>query len=506
MPPPPAAPQKNYLLVTLLGSFWNILQFIVSFVVAITISILLTRHFAPNDYGLYAYVTWFSSIMLMIFNLGILSTVQTWVPKFFFTNQLPKAAFIARKLFTAQVLILGGGLVALIPLIFVWHRFVTFPPKIFTMLMLINLVPMFASILNIFLSTLLVSLQRFKKAVLIYIAGQLLLLTAAIIVTTQHWGLLGLLLMTGFVQVVMFVLFFYFSRDIFTKTIATWQDTGEIKKIISFSGWAYASTFLQAVIWDKSEFFFLGKYHVGRAVAVYGIAYTLANMVTTVLEPILSVFSTILSELVAKQDWDRIRLIIRLCAKYVSLLLLPLTTLAYALSTYVIRWVYGPEYLLVAAVFPVLLLSTTMSRIFSPAWAIPTYMHDLRRFVSRIAIFAPINIILDFLLIPRYGVWGATIANVATQLLALLYYSRFVQRYGLQLFTADFLKVVGLNAVFFMVIALSVHPTESFLQSCIISLISLMFYAIIAYKKLINQEDRQLIINSIRTVRQRPAN
>lgn len=503
MSTPSKTPQKNYLLVTLLGSFWNVIQLVTSFAIAIIVSILLTRHFHAYTYGLYAYLNWFSSVMLLILNFGIVATVQTWIPKYYFTDQLPRAAFIARKLFRTQGLILLVGLVGMIPLLLVWHNFVTFPSGLFTTLMLVNLLPMLMNIMNVFLSTLLVSLQRFKRAVLIYITGQFLILAAAILVVNINLQLLGLLLLMGIISFITMILFLYACRDVLRKTSSTWTDDSEAKKLIGFSGWAYLSTFLQTIIWDKSEFFFLGKFRTGNAVAIYGIAYTLANMVTTVFEPVISVFTTVLSELVAKNDWDRIRLIIRLCSKYVSLLLLPLVSLAYALSHYVIRFVYGQEFLLVASIFPVLLFSTTLNRIFAPAWAIPQYMHDLKRFVSRIAIFAPLNIALDIILIPKFGVWGATLANVITQVSALSYFGFFVRRYHLRLFTMDFLKIIFLNAILFGLIFVTIKQQGSFTRSFIVCVTGILLYGLIVIKKFITPEDRQLITNSIQAVRNR---
>lgn len=491
------SPKKNYLLTTLLGSFWNVLQFITSFIVATTVSILLTRHFGSSTYGLFAYLSWFSSIVVLAMNFGLLTTVQTWVPKYYFTGELSRAAFIARKLLKAQSLVILAGLVLLVPAIFIWHKFVTFSPHQFTTLMLINLLPMIAGILDIFFSTLLVAIQRFRQAVLIYITGQVLILFSVIIVVTGHLQIKGLLLLLGAANMAMLILFIRASRDVLRQIVSEWTGPSETKKIMSFSGWAYINIILTAVIWDKSEFFFLGKFHSGTALAVYGIAYTLSTMVTTVLDPIISVFTTMLAELVAKKDWERIRFIMRMCSKYVSLLLLPLVTLAYALSHFVVRLVYGPEFIMVASIFPVLLLSITLNRIFAPAWSIPQYMHDLKKIVPRNVVVAILNITLDILLIAKYGVWGAVLANVITQIAALTYFALFMRRYGLYLFTREYFRILAINVVFFGLVFLTVNRQTTLGLSLSIGLVGLALYAYIAYKKFFSAEDRLLLKNSI---------
>jgi O-antigen/teichoic acid export membrane protein len=500
----PAAPaKKNYLLATLLGSFWNVLQFITSFGVGIVVSILLTRHFGTNTFGFYSYLNWFSSIIILCLNFGIQTTLQTWVPKYYFTGELPRASTIARQLLKIQGVILAAGVVVLIPLVFIWHRFVSFPPHLFTILMLVNLVPMLTSMFNIFLSTLLVSLQRFKESVLIIVTGQLLTLVSALLVVIFHFQILGLLILLSIVNVTMLVLFIARSRDILRADKGRGSENPEVKKMLKFSGWAYINIILSAVIWDKSEFFFLGKYHVGKAIAIYGIAYTLSILVTTILDPIVSVFTTMLSELVAKRDWDRVRLIIHTFAKYVSILLLPCITLAFALSKYVINIVYGPEYILVASIFPVLLLSSVLVRIFAPAWSIPNYMHDLNKIVPRNLLVALLNISLDIILIPRYGIWGATIANVATQLVAIAYFGFFMRRYQFRLFTKEYFKILILNVALFLAVALALYLRKELIVAVLTCAFGIMIYITIIYKKFFNLTDRQLILNSIITIKNR---
>lgn len=500
----PATPaKKNYLLATLLGSFWNVLQFIISFGVSIAVSILLTRHFGAETFGLYSYLNWFSSIVILVVNFGIQTTLQTWIPKYYFTGDKPHAAAIARKLLKLQGVILAVGIFILIPIVFIWHNFVSFPPKIFTLLMLVNIVPMLTSMINIFLSTLLVSMQKFKESVVIIITGQLLTLAATILVITFNFHVLGLLILIGLVNGIMLALFFIKCRSILKKNPDDVTNKTETNKILRFSGWAYVNVILSAVIWDKSEFFFLGKYSVGKALAIYGIAYTLSIMVTTILDPIISVFTTMLSELVAKQDWERIRYIIRVFSKYVSLLLLPCITLAYALGQFVIRIVYGEEYALVASIFPILLLSSVLVRVFAPAWSIPNYMHDLNKIVPRNIAIAILNILLDIILIPKYGIWGATIANVTTQLIAISYFGFFMRRYKFQLFTKEYFQILALNAAFFILIALAVRTYPSLTHVVLTCTIGALIYIGFVYKTFIKIEDRQLLANTVRVLKNR---
>lgn len=498
-------PQKNYLLTSLVGSFWNIIQFAVTFVVGIIVSILLTRHFGAHTYGLLAYLIWFSTVTQLILNFGLLTTIQTWVPKYYFTDELSQSAFVARQLVKVQFIVILIGLVLLVPLILIWHRFVSFSAPEFTRLMIINILPIVSTILITFFSTLLVALQRFKQSAVVYIIGQVLSLLVVIAIVYFKLGLSSLLLALSAVNCVMLFFFIRASWDILHRLAAEWSGTSGSRALIRFSGWAYGNSIVSTVLWDKSAFFFLGKFQSGKDVAIYGIAYTLAATVSSLLDQVVNVFSTMFAELVAKNDWDRIRLIIRLCAKYVSLLLLPVVTLAYALSPYVVRFVYGSEFLLVASIFPWLLLASLINRVFAPAWSIPQYMDDLRRIVPRNVAVATLNLTLGALLIPRYGVWGAVMATVSTQLVALAYFSFFVRRYHLKLLTSEYAKIVTLNLFFFGLIFLSVKHQATFIQTVAITLVGVIVYVLFVLKKMITPEDRRIFSHSILTLKNRSA-
>lgn len=497
--------KKNYLLTTLQGGFWSVLQFATTFVVGAAVSILLTRYFGAHTYGLLAYLIWFSTVTQLVLNFGLLVTTQTWVPKYYFTGELPRAAYIARQLLRIQLLIALTGVVVLLPLIFFWHRFVSFSSAEFTRLMFINLLPIVSTMFIVFFSTLLVAVQRFKQSSIIYIVGQGLSLITVLATVQFNLGLATLLLLLSGVNLIMILLYLRAGRDILRQMISEWRGESGLKQILRFSGWAYANTILVAVIWDKSAFFFLGKFHSGEVIAIYGIAYTLALTVVSLLDPIVSVLTTMLAELTAKKDWDRIRLIIRLCAKYVSLLLLPLVTLAYALSPYVVQYVYGAEFLMVASIFPWLLLSATVNRVFAPAWSIPQYMHDLNKMVPRNVAVALLNIALDIILIPRLGIWGAVIATVSTQVSALLFFVFFTRRYSLRLITKEYVQVIALNAVFFALVYMLIKHQSPWYQSLAISMSAVIIYGLFVMKMMVSQADRQLFRQAIFMVKHRSA-
>ncbi len=500
-----SGPQKSYLTTTVFGSVWTVLQFVVTFISAIAISVILSRYLGPSKYGLLAYLSWFSTSALLVINFGILTTIQTWVPKLYFTDQQSQAAWITRQLAVAQLVIVGVGAIVLIPLAWQWHRFVSFSPSTFTTLLLLNIVPLLLNVVNAFCSTLLVSIQRFKTATIIIILGQGLALIGAVATALMHWQLFGLLIMLSIANGLLFVVYLWTARDILFQLTRSWSGLAAWSTLLKFSGWAYANILLTVVIWDKSIFFFLGKFQHGHDLAIYGIAYTLSITITGALDPLLTVFSTILAELVAKNDWPRVQLIVRLCAKYVALLLLPLVILSYVISPYIVRLAYGTSFIQVAALVPILLLASTTNKIFVTAWTIPQYKQDLQAVVPRNALVALCTIVLALVLIPRFGVWGAAAASLTTQVLATLMLSLFVRRYKLYVWTKELGGVIILNVVggILVLLPILVHTPKSATQTS--ALVFFLGYIIIVWRYMIGPVDRQLVQQALATLRQRPS-
>lgn len=489
--------QKNYLHISVFGSLWNTLQFLSTGATSFVLSIVLTRYLGANEYGVYAYLNWFSSVIIIFLNFGLTTTVQTFIPKYYFGNQLDEARQHVQQLLKLQLIIIAASLVILIPLVLNWGHLVSFGHANFTKLMVINLLSILILVLNNFFATLMIALQRFKTAVVITIAGQAMFLVATILTVVLNLHIFGVLISLAAVNTVILIVYVSTNRSLITIA-SLLQQPISYKKIFAFSGWAYANLLLTAIIWDKSEFFFLGMYHVGRDVAFYGIAYALTTTIVSVFDPIITVFVNLLSELVAKGDWQRVRFIIAKSSKYISLIVLPMITAVFLLGRYVINLMYGSEYLLVAAILPVLLFSMSLVRIFGTAWSIPNYTHTLHRIVPLNILIALLNITLDIFLIPRYDVWGATIANVGTQLSALVFFGWYMNRYRLHLFNREYLTILAANAVLFggLIAITALHPT--FLFTLITMLLSLIVYLAVVIKYFIVGEDRQLIASILK--------
>lgn len=439
--------EKNYLQTATQGSWWNYIQYLFSIGTSFVLSIVLIRYIPTSTYGVYTYVIFVSGALVLAMNFGLTTTIQTYIPPLHFTQKLDERNRTFRQLLKIQLLIVTGSLILLLPLASQWHRLTSFQVHNFGLLIGIAILIAAVSVCINFFSTLLNSLQRFKTFAQISIISQLLGIVAVLLMVFLHQQILFILLFGLGINLTILLRYFWLSRDLWENIKAIITERIVTKKMFSFSFLAYINILLQLVIWDRSEFFFLGKFQSSEQLAIYGVAYTASLMLVGLLDPVMGVFVSILSELVGKNDWKRIQLIIEKTSKYAGIVLLPVVTILLFYSALPISFLYGKQFLSVSIILPWLAFSALISRAFIPAWALTTYKHDLGTIVKIELGIAAINVFLDVLLIPRFGFIGAAWANCLTQTIAVIAIAVFIRKYGLQLHRSSFARLLILNGL-----------------------------------------------------------
>jgi O-antigen/teichoic acid export membrane protein len=148
------------------------------------------------------------------------------------------------------------------------------------------------------------------------------------------------------------------------------------------------------------------------SIGLYALAYTIAQAGNTlVLEPFQAIWAPVLFDVDARPD--RIRVFRHVFIALVFAVFLVQTGLALA-SVPLIRLVAAPEYAGAAHLLPWLCLAFFFFPLHT-MFRIPVILHRKTGSVAWIAFAAAgLNLLLNVFLIPRFGVWGACWASIAT--------------------------------------------------------------------------------------------
>ena len=175
---------------------------------------------------------------------------------------------------------------------------------------------------------------------------------------------------------------------------------------------------LDALVWDRSEVFFLRFWLDPHEVAFYSLAFGLATKAMIVPEittgPLLPTFAA----LHGRGAIDEFRRMYRVALRNVLLVGVPIAAVLGALGPGVVTFLYGEEYRPVAALLGAMVVISTFVSTRKVAWTALRGLGDQRCMVTASAIAAVINIGAAILLIPLFHTWGAVLASTLGRLFA----------------------------------------------------------------------------------------
>ncbi|MGH7314363.1 MAG: lipopolysaccharide biosynthesis protein [Candidatus Rokuibacteriota bacterium] len=205
-----------------------------------------------------------------------------------------------------------------------------------------------------------------------------------------------------------------------------WVSGGILESGLTGRMWWYGAVMgliavLGAVIWERSEVFFLGRWATTEQVGFYSLAYTLALHLRRLLT---TSFGEVLFPVFARWqgmgDEPRIATAFVEATRYLMMVACPLVVGGMLFAEPAIRLLFGPAYVPAAPVLAILLVSAGAVALAQPAAAILVNKERFWFLTGSFAALAAGNVALDVLLIPAWAAFGAAVANTTTQLAAVV--------------------------------------------------------------------------------------
>lgn len=380
---------------------------IVTAVAGLLTSILLARYLGVEEYGHYSYLLWIVGIFAIFANFGLPNTAIKYVSEF-----NARSSELANR-FYRRIIAVEIGFSAICSLIIILWGIIKSEVSSFYLAALL-LIPQ--SIGRI-LSSVAHGLQKFEITT-----------KMKLMVTPLQVGVLWILLSNGrgvaeviILMIVAEAIQCLFIRSAIDKLLHSDSITAKHEKIVwgkvfTFSSSIFFLTLLDAVVWQKSEVFFLRHFSSVEAVGIYSLGYGLTYMAMQVPITITNVIFPVFSEAYGVNAQDVLRRGYYYSIKYLSLLLLPSVTLMVIVIPQVVLLLYGKEFMPAVAVIRILLVVSAVATIHRPI-STTLYSTENQKYIIQITVFlACCNIVLDFILIPTYGVIGAAYANGTVQI------------------------------------------------------------------------------------------
>ncbi|MGD2248070.1 MAG: oligosaccharide flippase family protein [Candidatus Methanofastidiosia archaeon] len=246
----------------------------------------------------------------------------------------------------------------------------------------------------------------------------------------------------------------YFLRKIFSlknKSVHI-----EYNRIISFSLPLLFVGFLMEVL-HWSDTFFIGYFKGEYLVGLYNAARPLASLLLTVIFSLNSLFYPVASELHAQGKSNYLREVYLSVTRWIFVFTFPLFLFLVFFSKDLITILFGTEYAFAQNALIILSAGTFVNAFFG-AVGIILQIHEKQNFIFAMHFLAAvINIIMNVILIPVYGIEGAAAATAAAIIFWNVLYFIKVNKILKVWFDLTFYAKYGISAFFALVLSYILH-------------------------------------------------
>ncbi|MBN2072474.1 MAG: oligosaccharide flippase family protein [Actinobacteria bacterium] len=384
---------------------------------------LYTTRFTASDYGILGLVTVTGSILAAIFTIGMnYGLLRSYYD---YRDEKDRKAVIS----TAFYIVLLSTFIMLVLGLAFSRNFseLIFKSGDYRLHFIIIVITSAFSILNVVPFT--VFRVRMKSLQFIILQAVFLLIgigTIIYLVNYRKWGVLGAL--TGnliMAAVSCFTLYICIRKDIVARFIKP-----EFKKMLLLGSPLIPGT-ISVFVFTAIDRYFLNYYTNTHEVGLYNLAYNFGNIVTVLLAtPISLVWPAMY---LSVKDHDNAEDFYSRALTYALSISFFLFLIFSLLSKEALKIFSNEEFWDAYAVIPIIVLTYSI-------WSVRKIINvavTIKRKTQGMAVIeiigAVVNIGLNFLLIPRYGIWGAAYATLTTYivvtLLLFLYNQKLMKLY-----------------------------------------------------------------------------
>jgi len=311
------------------------------------------------------------------------------------------------------------------------------------------------------------------------------------------WKLFGVIFSYLFSTILGTIIAFYYLKKVFPEIIKkNIVPIYESKKLLQFSWpllFAYFTGFL--ILWTDT--LMVGYFRTSYDVGIYSVAQRTALIEGLVISAFNSIFAPIISDLYNRKELIKLKTLFKMVAKWIFTFSFPIFLLIILLAKPILS-VFGEEFINGASCLIILSFSWLVNFGVGPVGImIPMIGKPKLKLINSTSVLL-INIILNLILIPKFGILGAAIATAtAISLISIinLFEIYFIMR--IHPYRIDFLKplISGLVSllILFLLINFVFEIYNKFILIGITSLIFFGIYSLILYLLGIGKDDKIIL-------------
>ncbi len=275
------------------------------------------------------------------------------------------------------------------------------------------------------------------------------------------------------------------------KKIISYFDRNLIKHIIT-SAWPIALVGIIGAFMLNTDIIMLGWWRTSEEIGFYSASQKIIQMLYSLPAILAGAIFPTLSRLAGQKDNDKVRQLMEISMVSVLLIAIPMAIGGIVLARPIIELIYGAEYLPSVPVFQILIATTL---IIFPSTLIGNSIlayNKQKRLAVYMGIAAIGNIIFNSILIPIYGIIGASIATIVAQFLSNSLSWRMIKQIN-NFYILRYLKKIIAAAIIMAIFSFVSNKVGLNVIINIIASASIYFIALYLFKEKIVEEVKNLI-------------
>jgi O-antigen/teichoic acid export membrane protein len=456
---------------------YNTISNVISLLLGFILNIIIARILQPKQMGEYSYAVWLISFLSIVILLGVPNTLTKYISQFYKEKNKIRFLFyfLVRIVFLTFIFVSSGILI---------YFFIS--QKNFDFLIFVVLGYTIAS-LNGILRSYVSGIEDFKTITIntfITLFLQLILVITFLKKEPSSAKMLEIYLFSLFISTILFFISLKKElKEVFSTTEEMFLEKDEKKKITKYLIFISALMLINMIVWERSEIFFLKIFSTSEGLAFYSIAFTLGYLPNKILT-FGNVLLPRMSKFYAEKDFSKISMYYKQLTEFISLLIIPIYIFVFMFASDIVKILYGESYLQVSSILRIIIFAGIISGIATVGSAFIQAVEKVG--VSfKIGVFITvINILLDFLLIPKYRSIGAAYANSISQILGCFLGTGYIL-YNFK-FRFPFLKIVKFLVISYIIgkIVKLYFSSFSCIGMFILFFVYILSFSILNYKEI----------------------
>lgn len=431
---------RSFLRRVARSGMWTTLAFVVAAGGAFVVSIVVGRSTGPRGLGHYSYYTWLIRMLATVLAFGMPAVLSRFVSEFLGGSLPGRARGVWRLAIGTSLAVAPIGFGSMVA----WAWWKGEP----IMLALFLGAGTALTLVTMGLEGFLGGLREFRLLARVAAWGGLIQVAGALAGVWLGAGSGEFLALFVAGTAVTAGLLYAPVRRAKRRWPPAFLERDQTARVLKFAGMLSLVAVIDAVVWGRPEVFFLERYRSAEEVGFYGVGLKFAGLVVT-LPAVAS------RALLPEFSWmhgggrsEEFRTAFPALCRFIAFVAAGLALIGAAMSDVLVGVVYGPGFGPAALSTAVLVGGSVFGGVAGPVAAALFAGSREKFFVQAGVVLVAMNLVLDVVLIPRWGLHGAAIATIASQAIGIsIGFFLSIRRAGLPYPLRDALKLVGCAAV-----------------------------------------------------------